>query len=456
MINAVNYQFNRFLEFAEERVKAGKESAIARTGEVRVGEGTAFEERAIYSTDKTDFVGMTLLRTKDAKSANDEVRELFRKTVADMFGGEGNIPDSVKDAMLLKDYGSGKPLTARRILEVGNAIEALGRGDIFHYTVDPHHELEYMAKEAGYSRLEFGKLNTAANFLMKELGIDSRTALGDVIAKGSPANRAMNAGAAYMKDERSFMLAYGIFNQIEDIGRENATAAAENGSAIASNRPGTTRRISAGIAKNLGTKYELLHQYVENYIEGAKLPKDIFDGVLQHFKSSAKDMRVLDYGINNGKEVSDREIFEELFDKDDSAYLKNRLIPLEWEVKAAKRYTPEVEAFFKHLYGLCKEMHEEHAAMRDACANAFAQNMVESAKGKLVTAAHEGGMVTGTSGELPAGMLDKLGEVLAEDPYGATAKIDKLCARLEEKGPAALGVAPGRSADLKDILERIG
>ena len=58
---------------------------------------------------------MTILRTKDAKAANDEVRELFRKSIAEMFGGEGNIPDSVKDAMLLKDYGSGKPLTARRI-----------------------------------------------------------------------------------------------------------------------------------------------------------------------------------------------------------------------------------------------------------------------------------------------------------------------------------------------------
>ena len=116
MINAVSYQFNKFVEFAEERVKAGKESAIARTGEVRIGAGTPLEERAIYASDKVDFVGMTILRTKDAKAANDEVRELFRKSIAEMFGGEGNIPDSVKDAMLLKDYGSGKPLTARRIL----------------------------------------------------------------------------------------------------------------------------------------------------------------------------------------------------------------------------------------------------------------------------------------------------------------------------------------------------
>ena len=67
---------------------------------------------------------------------------------------------------------------------------------------------------------DFGKLNMAANFLMKSLGMDSVTALGAVVAKGSPANRAMNAGAPYMKDERSFMLGYDIFNKIEDINRE--------------------------------------------------------------------------------------------------------------------------------------------------------------------------------------------------------------------------------------------
>lgn len=54
MINAVSYQFSKFVEFAQERVDAGKGSAIARTGEVRIGKGTPLEERAIYSTDKTD------------------------------------------------------------------------------------------------------------------------------------------------------------------------------------------------------------------------------------------------------------------------------------------------------------------------------------------------------------------------------------------------------------------
>ena len=457
MINAVSYQFNKFVEFAEERVKAGKDSAIARTGEVRIGAGTPLEERAIYASDKVDFVGMTILRTKDAKAANDEVRELFRKSIAEMFGGEGNIPDSVKDAMLLKDYGSGKPLTARRILEVNNAIEALGRENIFHPYQDGKiiSRLENLAFENGYKRTDFGKLNMAANFLMKGLGMDSVTALGAVVAKGSPANRAMNAGAPYMKDERSFMLGYDIFNRIEDINRDNIKAAAENGSAIAKKNPETSRRISTEIAKNLKEKYELLNQYVVNYVEGAKLPKDIFSDAMRHFNMFAEDMRDLDYRINTLKDVSDKRIFEKLFDKDPSEYFRSCLLPIEMKIKGAKEYTPDVETFFKHFYGLCKELHEEHVAMRNACANAFAENMLESAKGRLIAAANEGGMATGTSSELPAVMLDKLEDFLAEDPYGNSAKIDKFCTYLEKNGPAALHVADGKNVDLNWVYREV-
>ena len=457
MINAVSYQFNKFVEFAEERVKAGKESAIARTGEVRIGKGTPLEERAIYASDKVDFVGMTILRTKDAKAANDEVRELFRKSIAEMFGGEGNIPDSVKDAMLLKDYGSGKPLTARRILEVSKAIDDLGRENIFHPFQDGEiiSRLQNLAFENGYKKTDFGKLNMAANFLMKGLGIDSVTALGAVVAKGSPANRAMNAGAPYMKDERSFMLGYDIFNRIEDINRDNLKIASENGSAIAAKSPETSQGLSTKIAKNLKEKYELLNQYVVNYVEGAKLPKDIFSDAMRHFNMSAEDMRDLDYRINTLKDVSDKKIFEKLFDKDPSEYFRSCLLPIEMKIKGTKEYTPDVETFFKHFYGLCKELHEEHVAMRDACANAFAQNMLESAKGRLIAAANEGGMATGTSSELPAVMLDKLGDFLAEDPYGNMEKVDKFCSYLENNGPAAFHVADGKNVDLNWVYREV-
>ena len=93
--------------------------------------------------------------------------------------------------------------------------------------------------------------------------------------------------------------------------------------------------------------------------------------------------------------------------------------------------------------------------MRNACANAFAQSMLESAKGKLIAAANEGGMATGTSSELPAVMLDKLGEFLAEDPFGNIEKVDKFCAYLENNGPAAFHVADGKNVDLNRLFKQI-
>ena len=62
-------------------------------------------------------------RLASLKKANNATRDAFMKAVADMFGGEDRIPDSVKDAMKLEDYGKGKPLTARRILAVKAAID---------------------------------------------------------------------------------------------------------------------------------------------------------------------------------------------------------------------------------------------------------------------------------------------------------------------------------------------
>ena len=54
---------------------------------------------------------------------NNEIRTIFKNAIIEMFGDEQNIPKSVKDAMVLKDYDKGKPLTARRILAVKQAID---------------------------------------------------------------------------------------------------------------------------------------------------------------------------------------------------------------------------------------------------------------------------------------------------------------------------------------------
>ena len=430
MISAVSYQFEKFVRFAEERVKAGKDTAIARKGEVTAYGGTALEERNIYATDKTDFVGMTILRGGDTKRANDEVRELFRKSIVEMFGGEGNIPDSVKDAMLLKDYGHGKPLTARRILEVSKAIDALDRTDIFHYTVDPHNELAKMALDAGYTKLDFGRLNTAVNFLMKGQSVDARTALAAVLEKGSAANRAMNAGPMYMKDDISFMHAYDVFNVFVNCDKDNLHTASRNGSKEAAKN-------LAGIAGNLQGKYKNMLILADNFRAAAKLPENTLVSMRQHFESAVRKMAKLQSDISSGTLADRKKIYEKLINTDEHAYFHNMVHMLERQLDEEGKRTPAVDEFIQHLKGLSKDL----SAARDNLAAAYRNAVAADAKSKLLAAAHEGGMATGTPDAIPADVLERLDEFLAEDPFGNGEKILALCAGIEQNGHAAETVA---------------
>lgn len=67
-------------------------------------------------------------RDPKLQDINNQVRNTFRDAVYGMFGGEAHVPQSVKDAMKLADYGSGKestlgrPLSVRRIKDVAAAI----------------------------------------------------------------------------------------------------------------------------------------------------------------------------------------------------------------------------------------------------------------------------------------------------------------------------------------------
>ena len=114
-VNA-NYSanFQKFVDFANKAYATKGEDTVARFSGMPRGD---------YKGTFASF-----MRTADMKTANDQVRDLFRKTIADMFGGERNIPDVVRDNMKLEDFNKGKPLTARRIKQVASAIDILGGG----------------------------------------------------------------------------------------------------------------------------------------------------------------------------------------------------------------------------------------------------------------------------------------------------------------------------------------
>lgn len=107
-------QYAAFTQFANQRVKADDRKAVASLSQI----GNNNVEVIKNSSDKP----YAFTRSRLNKDLNNEVRSLFRETVASLFGGENKIPQSVKKAMSLGDYGKGRPLTAKRIAAVDKAI----------------------------------------------------------------------------------------------------------------------------------------------------------------------------------------------------------------------------------------------------------------------------------------------------------------------------------------------
>ena len=114
----VNVQFQSFVNFAQAAHADGKDKQIAR---IEIGPLLPPEKEGLYSRAIVAASGdkvAPLWRSQANKEANNEARTLFRQVVIDMFGGISNVPKNVMDAMLMKDFDVGKPLTARRILAV--------------------------------------------------------------------------------------------------------------------------------------------------------------------------------------------------------------------------------------------------------------------------------------------------------------------------------------------------
>lgn len=119
-IDLNNAQFRQFVKFAEQQANPVKSEAIAR---LDGGDGPLGGRKITAST--TDHVRGWFSwgrHSRDDKAMNDQVRTLFRDAVYAIFGGEEHVPESVKSEMLMKDYNCGKPLTARRIIFVRDAI----------------------------------------------------------------------------------------------------------------------------------------------------------------------------------------------------------------------------------------------------------------------------------------------------------------------------------------------
>ena len=113
-IDGYNTMFRNFAEFAQKCVDTGASKEI-----VTVKEGQPLDGRRVLSISNTHMDALYRMRRGgELKDVNDFTRTLFKDAIADLFGGESKIPENVKKAMLLSDFGCGKPLTARRIMAV--------------------------------------------------------------------------------------------------------------------------------------------------------------------------------------------------------------------------------------------------------------------------------------------------------------------------------------------------
>lgn len=195
-INGYNASFNAFVKFADDSMRTNGK-AVARFGE---GGAQPLGGRTIVAVDpKTDKVGK-IGRSLEQKDFNNKVRTAFRNAIIDMFGGENNIPPSVKKAMLLSDYDKGKPLTARRIMAVKSAIDA--NGVMKQKGVEE--TMLQTALDKGYAKGEMPKLAKAANLLAQVKGCSVEQAFEEVSTPGSKANRLMNYGGRFMQSADNF------------------------------------------------------------------------------------------------------------------------------------------------------------------------------------------------------------------------------------------------------------
>ena len=176
--------FQKFVDFANKAYATKGENTVAR-----------FE-----GMPRGDYKGTfaSFFRTSDMKTANDQVRDLFRQTIADMFGGERNIPDIVRDNMKLEDFNKGKPLTARRINLVRIAIDTLGGGKF----TDPASISK--ATSMGYVASEIPKLARVANIYQQATGCTDAEAETAALDPSSKARRLYDYGGRFTQNVDGF------------------------------------------------------------------------------------------------------------------------------------------------------------------------------------------------------------------------------------------------------------
>ena len=214
-INGYNTSFKAFTDFAQSEFDAGREKTVVRANDPSNCIGRSI---TAASTDKVH----KWFRSTDDKNANNYTRELFKAAICDMFGSEARIPASVKKAMLMVDYNCGKPLTAKRIIAVKNAIDADGTAK--GRAADQALERCENKKDQNKATMTYGilhcvgsieKICRTANLYAKVKNCTVSQALDEVAKVDSSAYRLMLAGGRLLANTEAFTKGLRIMDAFE-------------------------------------------------------------------------------------------------------------------------------------------------------------------------------------------------------------------------------------------------
>ena len=202
-IDGYNQAFKVFADWAQRRMNKGEAKAVVVTASVNKADGSTVTGIMKSTTDKVHKWS----RGFEEWQVNNRTRALFKAAIIDIFGSESKIPESVKKAMLLADYDYGKPLTARRILAVKDAIDRDGTARarsarLKLETFSP--EVEDAVLGMGYTKGELPKLARATHFYAQAKGVTEEEAMREVCTPGSKANRLASYGGRFMENAKNF------------------------------------------------------------------------------------------------------------------------------------------------------------------------------------------------------------------------------------------------------------
>ena len=120
-------QFSAFVDFASTQRNPGWIACIEGQ---KPGQGMLGPDGQPRKISAKDWDGCgQFLRGKDSRAVNNDVRELFLNTVLAVCGVSkiDELPPAVLSVMKAEDYGKGRPLTARRITAVTDAIKSVAK-----------------------------------------------------------------------------------------------------------------------------------------------------------------------------------------------------------------------------------------------------------------------------------------------------------------------------------------